>query len=78
MIGNYRVAAAGAGVADVSFALPAAPRPRHATRLSRALRLLRELRRARRPPPGGGGPPEEQPATRSIMDDPNFWMLMIH
>ena len=77
MITNYRIASAAAGIGDVSLALEAAYKPQNATGLSRALLLLRQLRRARRRPPGGGGPAEEHP-TRSIMSDPNFWMLMIH
>jgi len=76
MIGYYRIAAA--GVADLSVASGVAHRPWGATGLSRALRRLRELRRGPRRPAGGGGPAEEAPPTRSIMTDPNFWMLMIH
>ena len=76
MIGYYRIAAA--GVADLSGISETAHRPWGATGLSRALRRLRELRRGPRRPAGGGGPAEEAPPTRSIMTDPNFWMLMIH
>ena len=78
MVANYRVAAVAAGIGDVSLALRAAHGPPIATCLRRALCLIRELRRACRQAPGGGGPAEEQPPTRSIMNDLNFWMLMIH
>ena len=40
------------------------------------------LRRPRRLPPGGSGGPEkpsdEHTAARSILNDPHFWMLLVH
>jgi hypothetical protein len=84
MIRNCRVAAdvaslspllappqgSAAGVAPITAAL------------RRARQMIEESRRARRSPPGGGGAPqepdEEHAARRSILNDPHFWMLMIH
>jgi hypothetical protein len=47
----------------------------------RARRILAELRGMGRSPPGRGGPPEpadQRESIRSIFNDPNFWMLMVH
>jgi hypothetical protein len=83
MIRNCRVAA---DVASLSAFLAPPRRPVQDVApinaaLRRARQIIEEFRRARRRPSGGGGPQDpddEHAARRSILNDPNFWMLMIH
>ena len=86
MTGNPRTASV---TADFAGWTPVLAPPFAATRvgpiaaaLLRTRQLFEALRRGRRRPPGGPGGSEkrgDEPAsTSSIMNDPHFWMLLIH
>jgi hypothetical protein len=86
MIRNWRTASATAGFTSVSpiLATPFAPSGGGAiaAALLRSRQLFQALKRERRRPPRGPDGPEkpdgEEPTPRSILNDPHFWMLLVH
>jgi hypothetical protein len=87
MIGNCRFGSVTADFGTVSPVLASPPAsPAGGVPIAAALltvrRFFEERCRARRRPPGGSGGPEapsdEHATARSILNDPHFWMLLVH